>query len=382
MQTIQKLTHWEITIDSLSYREQVQVPHTWNVHEKTEHYRGKARYRTTLPIAKEAAATRLHLCFGAVYHTAEVFVNGVRVGIHSGSGYTPFSFDITETVHFGEENEIVVLADNTPAADMLPHVKDFDWADDGGLIREVNLIIADGAELQTLYVTPRLQTMRDTDCDGELELQLTRFDGGRAGKAAVTVREWESGREVLQKTIALTDNAGSLPFEKLRLWDFDHPALYELTVETDGGKKTARFGCRSIAVQCERIYLNGKAVYLTGCEWMPGSHPDYGMAEIWEHSRLCLKQLKDSGCRFTRFHWQQDDRLFDWCDENGLLVQEEIPYWGSPKQPGAQQLALAKKQADEMLAAHRNHPSIVCWGVGNELGGQFEACQQCSCAVK
>ena len=62
--------------------------------------------------------------------------------------------------------------------------------------------------------------------------------------------------------------------------------------------------------------------------------------------------------------------------------QEEIPCWGSPKQPGAQQLALAKKQADEMLAAHRNHPSIVCWGVGNELGDQFEACRQCSCAVK
>ena len=91
MQTIQKLTHWEITIDSLSYREQVQVPHTWNVHEKTEHYRGKAHYRTTLPIAKEAAATRLHLCFGAVYHTAEVFVNGVRVGIHSCSGYNMVS---------------------------------------------------------------------------------------------------------------------------------------------------------------------------------------------------------------------------------------------------------------------------------------------------
>ena len=45
-------------------------------------------------------------------------------------------------------------------------------------------------------------------------------------------------------------------------------------------------------------------------------------------------------------------------------------------------LELAKKQADEMLAAHRNHPSIVCWGVGNELGGQFEACQQCSCTIK
>ncbi|MDE6412946.1 MAG: hypothetical protein K2K42_03500, partial [Eubacterium sp.] len=85
-----------------------------------------------------------------------------------------------------------------------------------------------------------------------------------------------------------------------------------------------------------------------------------------------LKQLKNAGCVFTRFHWQQDDSLFDWCDENGLLVQEEIPYWGYPKQATALQLDIAKQQADEMVYFHANHPSIICWGVGNELGAETE----------
>ena len=103
---------------------------------------------------------------------------------------------------------------------------------------------------------------------------------------------------------------------------------------------------------------------------MPGSHPDFGMAEPLDHSIKCLKQLKTAGCVFTRFHWQQDDALFDWCDENGLLVQEEIPYWGYPKQATPLQLDIAKQQADEMMYFHFNHPSIVCWGVGNELGAE------------
>lgn len=106
---------------------------------------------------------------------------------------------------------------------------------------------------------------------------------------------------------------------------------------------------------------------------MPGSHPDYGMAEPLEHSIKRLRQLKDAGCVFTRFHWQQDDSLYDWCDENGLLVQEEIPYWGYPKEPTPLQLEIAKQHADEMLRFHFNHPSIVCWGVGNELGGDKPA---------
>lgn len=174
----------------------------------------------------------------------------------------------------------------------------------------------------------------------------------------------------------ICDHCAQIKFDDLKLWDFDNPNLYCLTVKINNDSFTQRFGLRKIKVTQNYIFLNNKPVYLTGCEWMPGSHPDYGMAEPMEHSVKCLEQLKDSGCRFTRFHWQQDSSIYDWCDENGLLVQEEIPYWGAPKKPGKKQTEIAKHQADEMIKAHFNHPSIIFWGVGNELGGQFKATQQ------
>ena len=56
-----------------------------------------------------------------------------------------------------------------------------------------------------------------------------------------------------------------------------------------------------------QIFLMGQKIYLKGCEGCSGSHPDYGMAEPLEHRYFRLRQLKESGCNFTRFHWQQDE---------------------------------------------------------------------------
>jgi beta-glucuronidase len=73
---------------------------------------------------------------------------------------------------------------------------------------------------------------------------------------------------------------------------------------------------------------------------------------------------------FTRFHWQQDEALYDWCDRNGMLVQEEIPSWGLPLPPGEAEMTISKAQAGEMIQSHCNHPSIVSWGMANEIKGQ------------
>lgn len=120
-----------------------------------------------------------------------------------------------------------------------------------------------------------------------------------------------------------------------------------------------------------RFVLNGEYVRLCGTEWMPGSNPAYGNAEPKEYMISILKQLKESNCVFTRFHWQQDEAIYDWCDQNGILVQEEIPHWGKvPEEPGSQQMSVSKQHIDEMMASHYNHPSIIMWGMGNELMGQ------------
>lgn len=101
--------------------------------------------------------------------------------------------------------------------------------------------------------------------------------------------------------------------------------------------------------------------------------PAFGMAEPKEQLEKMLLILKESNSVLTRFHWQQDDRVFDWCDRHGMLVQEEVPFWGMrPPGAGKRQWEVFKEQMNEMVAFHRNHPSIIAWGVGNELDGQCE----------
>ena len=372
MREKQILSDWDFSIHKLNYNAKVKTPHTWNVCEETQHYRGKANYETIVFVDKTKQNQKVILNFGAVYHTADVYVNDTHIGTHCGSGYTPFSFDITDALFFGCNNSIKVISDNTPSKNMLPYLKNFDWADDGGIIREVSLLFADYDSIESVFISPLLTDIESGLCSGYLDLDISFCDNHTSDNAEFVITEFKTNKTVLNYENQIHNGKAEIKFSNLKLWDFDNPNLYNLTVKINKDTFTQRFGLRKIRVSENYIFLNNKPVYLTGCEWMPGSHPDYGMAEPIEHSIKCLKQLKDSGCRFTRFHWQQDSSIYDWCDENGLLVQEEIPFWGAPKKAGKKQLTIAKQQADEMVKAHFNHPSIIFWGVGNELGGQFK----------
>lgn len=90
------------------------------------------------------------------------------------------------------------------------------------------------------------------------------------------------------------------------------------------------FGFREIVVRGQELWLNREPVRLMGAEWMPGSNPAVGMAEKREDLSAMLERLKEANAVITRFHWQQGNELLDWCDRNGILVQEEIPHWQQP----------------------------------------------------
>lgn len=368
MKKVIDLKNWKFSIESLGFEKDVTLPHTWNVDDymDVQLYRGIVEYKTSINI-DTLDGKKAVLYFGCAYHTANVYVNGHLAGFHSGSGNTPFEFEITDYIMTGD-NEIRVTVDNLAKVEMLPHMLNYDWADDGGLTRNVTLTVYDNDDIFNLDVTYSITDMQNGMCSGVLNLDVD----AQAQSMNIEVIEYSSMKTVISKS-AFVDGAISLPFEKLRLWDNDSPNLYVVKLRTDNDEESRRIGLRTIEVKGARVLLNGREMHMKGCEWMPGSHPDYGMAEPLEHSIKCLSQLKAAGCVFTRFHWQQDTSLFDWCDENGLLVQEEIPYWGYPKKSTPMQLEIAKMQADEMVAYHSHHPSIICWGVGNELGGEFES---------
>lgn len=365
------LNRWTFSIDELNYTAEVTTPHTWNVDDSVMQHRGTAEYETIVFVNESLRDEKAFISFNAVYHSAKVYINDIFAGEHSRSGFTPFRFDVTDKIIFGGENRIKVIADNTHIHEMLPHMDDFDWADDGGIIRKAELLFMPRDAVEYIRAEEDIRSIAQGLCSGSLLLK-TAFLDGKPHRATVRVIDYSDNKTVIEQTFESVEKEITLDFENLKLWSCYSPALYRIALETEHDRHEIRTGLRTIEVQGESILLNGREIFLKGCEWMPGSHPDFGMAEPLEHSIKCLRQLKNAGCVFTRFHWQQDDSLFDWCDENGLLVQEEIPYWGYPKQATPLQLDIAKQQADEMVYFHSNHPSIIFWGVGNELGAETE----------
>lgn len=341
----------------------VKIPHTWNVESPYETYSGRAVYQTEFTAEK---AFQTYLLFEAVYHSCCVYVNGRFAGAHSASGYTPFRLNISPFVTEGK-NTLVVDCTNEYTADSLPHKKDFDWANDGGILRNVHLVQYSENDVLNCHIESTVTEISDPENgSGRVNCSFSLLEKEPlAGE--ITVLD-EDQNAVFRSEVQFQNNA-AFELKNIKLWSPAHPHLYTLSVKCDGSVQNFTFGFRKIETAGNKIYLNGRETKLIGIEWMPGSNPQFGMAEPESELKKNLEMLKDLNCNFTRFHWQQAEYVLDWCDKNGLMVQEEIPYWGSPKAAGKKQLAIAQHQADDMLEYHFNHPSIVCWGVGNELGG-------------
>lgn len=376
------------------YKE-ISIPHTFNVEPETEEYRGAAWYEYRFIPDNAWDQKRIRLHFNGVYRDTDVWMNGVFLGKHYNSGFTPFELDAGHALIMGKENILTVCVQNSYSQNALPYENRFDWADDGGIYREVRFIITDIAAIKHVNI----KAVPEIHSDGSRQKTATAQFGAR-----VILCGQKDGRNTMISTSDLSYsyeiyedcenekppiyssgshpvtnteefNLNEISLNEVSLWHFDSPRLYQVRISLYlkgklSDKITIPFGFREFKVNRGKFLLNGEIVRLVGTEWMPGSNPAYGNAEPKEYLHRILTQLKESNCIFTRFHWQQDESVYEWCDRNGMLVQEEIPNWGSPKSPGEVQMECSKQQADEMILSHYNHPSIISWGMANELNGQ------------
>lgn len=364
--------------------ETVSLPHTWNVDEQWQHHYGWAWYQHNLMVPAAWKSKQLTLQFGAVNHTAIVYVNGQEVARHSGDGFNKFFVPISKYVQAGKENRITVACNNAYSANKVPFSNSFDWPNDGGLIRPVALLINETPVLTTLKATPVLD---EADSAGTLRLQVAQPGAiKKPYQLAIRLSEVNGSGTVLYEQTQIpvwqqgtTDITVNLP--KVKPWHFDFPNLYRLEVTVLDGKKAvdkqhADIGFRNFRLKDGKIWLNGEAVKLMGVEWTAGSNPQYGFAEpaaeIIRHAQL----MKDVNAIFTRVHFQQDDVFYDFCNRNGILVQEEVPLWGGETPANDTIRHIATAQVQTMIQQHYNHPSIVSWGMGNELQGRLPAMQQ------
>ncbi len=381
---------WRFRLDAQKEWREVRVPHTWQTEPESAEYLGAAWYERELEIPSEWRGWAVRIEFEAVYHTARVWLNGALLGEHRGKGYTEFGFDLTPHLRYGVSNVISLRVDNSFDRSMLPRGNSYDWTPDGGITRPVSLLVTPPLHLErvdvdavpdlttgtaTLRVRAALRNSSGGALSGEIGYEVREEDTARVvarGQAAATVEPWrELELDLPPPTI-----------EQARLWHFDQPNLYRLAARIGSHGFETVFGVRKIEVRQGGLYLNGERVWLAGVERMAGSHPEYGMAEPEEWIRHDHDDLKELNCVFTRVHWQQDKRVLDYCDRHGILIQEEVPTWGSDTFADMREVVAPEivenglEQLRETIRRDRNHPSIVSWGLCNEVNGQHPASQQ------
>jgi beta-glucuronidase len=380
---------WYRTDDSGGAWRNVCVPHTWQVDPAFIDYRGVAWYRRSFDALSEWQNSAVRIEFEAVFHTATIWINGELAGEHARKGYTAFVLDIAHLLRWGASNTIAVRVDNAFNDHMVPRGRSSDWAHDGGIYRPVQLIITP----KTFVEQVDIEAVPDL-ASGDAKLAITAYLRNTSakswmGRASFRVVDEETGLTVLTSSdtpgFTIKSGASLTPkyeatLPKAKLWHFDRPNLYRLIFSIASGQETHRlsttFGVRKLEAKDSGFYLNGERVRLMGVERMAGSNPKFGMAEpsAWiTHDHDDLKHLN---CVFTRVHWPQDKRVPDYCDRHGILMQSEIPAWGYDTfagmgaEPDADILQNALDQLREMIARDRNHPSLVVWGLCNEIGGQ------------
>lgn len=349
----------------------VNLPHTWNSIDGqdggNDYYRGTAYYAKELHMTEMPEADQYYLEICGANSSADVYVNGRHAAHHDG-GYSTWRVNLTPDLK--DENLIVIAVDNAPNRTVYPQTADFTFY--GGLYRNVNLIAVNESHFDLDYygapgivVTPEI---KGTDADVEVAVFLTNAKENQ--KFSYILKDAD-GEVVAQETTSVSDAKAILHIPNVHLWHGrKSPYLYtaEVSLLSDGtvlDQVSTRFGCRTFEIDPERGFiLNGKEYPLRGVS----RHQDrwgVGNALLPEHHTEDMDLICEVGATTIRLaHYQHDQFFYDLCDERGMVVWAEIPYISDHMTTGRENTI---SQMKELVSQNYNHPSIVVWGLSNEI---------------
>jgi beta-glucuronidase len=334
---------------------QLDVPGDWNTQRESLFlYEGTVWYRKTFDYPSKPG-TRLFLYFGAANYQAIVYLNGQKLGSHTG-GYTPFAFEITGKTR-EKGNSVVVKVDDRRHREDVPTVNT-DWWNYGGLTRGVSLV-----EVPETFVEDYMVQLKKGSTD--TLAGWVKLNGGRA-RQQVTIRIPEAGVSASVSTDANGYAALSIP-AKLTLWSPENPKLYEVTIASDTDSVRDQIGFRTIETRGTDILLNGKSVFLRGVSIHEEAPFRTGRAYSLEDARTLLGWAKEMGCNFVRLaHYPHNENMVREADRLGLMVWSETPVYWTILWENAETFANASNQLAESIARDKNRASIVLWSVANE----------------
>ena len=347
----------------------VNLPHCWNAIDgqdgDNDYYRGTCWYAKSFNKADLPAADRYYLELQGANSSADVYLNGKKLAHHDG-GYSTWRVDMTDALQAA--NLIVVAVDNAANETVYPQMADFTFY--GGIYRDVNIICVSESHFDLDYyggpgiaVTP---VMDGDNANVDVQVWLTNTKMGQ--KVRYTI--YDAQENELQSIVS-DDCKVSFTIENAHKWHGrKDPYLYCCEAELLDGdcvidNVCTRFGCRSFQIDPERGFiLNGEEYPLRGVSrhqdrWGKGnalSHEDH----IEDMDLIC-----EVGCTTIRLaHYQHDQFFYDLCDERGLVIWAEIPYISKHMPTGRENTI---SQMKELVTQNYNHPSIVVWGLSNEI---------------
>ena len=346
----------------------VDLPHTWNNLDGqdggSDYYRGTCWYYKKLGKIKHTTDEVVYLEFNGVNAESDVYFNGVKVAHHEG-GYQTFRARIDHLLD--NNNVLAVRVDNSPNDYIYPSFADFTFY--GGIYRDVNIIITNKAHFDLDYyggpgvtVTPKVvkENARVT-----VECFINDYKK-QVIEANILDREGNVVASTQEKKLKF-----ALTIENVHLWNGRiDPYLYTLDISIkDGDKildnKEIKFGCRTFKVDPNKgFFLNGKPYPLHGVS----RHQDrenMGWAITRKEHKEDMDLICEVGANTIRLaHYQHDQYFYDLCDERGMVVWAEIPFISNVQPNG---FGNAQQQMKELITQNYNHPSIVCWGLSNEI---------------
>ncbi|MCY1646872.1 glycoside hydrolase family 2 protein [Caulobacter sp. SL161] len=363
----------------------VTLPHTYNAADGADgggYYRGAGWYRRELVLPDAPLSGRYVLQFDGAALVAEVYVNGRRIGRHEG-GYAAFRFDATEALRPGG-NLLAVRVDNSPHPVVAPLGGDFTIF--GGLYRGVSLIHTPDLHIDTLdYGGPGVyaRAVAITADQAEVEVVTRVRDAGATSRGArIETRILAAdGTEVARGQVDLaavgreaTPVRQILRIARPRLWrGVADPYLY--TVESQvvaaggAGRDLVRqpLGLRTIGFDPKAGFrLNGEPLTLRGVN-LHLDRPGVGLAVSAEDMAEDVRIMQAMGANALRLvHFQHPQPVYDLADAAGLVLWTEIPFNSKVGYDPAFQVNI-QQQLRELIRQNYNHPSVVLWGLGNEV---------------
>ena len=348
----------------------ITLPHTWNAQDGqdggNDYWRGTATYSKRFAAPELKDGERCFIEFGGAAMTADVVLNGKVLAHHEG-GYSTFRADLTDALE--DENLLEVSVDNSANGRVYPQMADFTFY--GGIYRDVKLITVPEEHFELLKDgTPGIKVTPDVHLE-EREAWAAVETWSTGGSEVWLEIPTERGKEFRRAEIGSGHTYTNIILKNVRLWDgLDDPYLYTVTAKLiKNGEAvdeiSARFGCRKFHIDPEKgFFLNGCSYPLRGVS----RHQDrigLGNALTIKEHEEDMAVVRELGANTLRLaHYQHAQKFYDLCDENGIIVWAEIPYI-SKHMTGGKENALS--QMRELITQCYNHPSVVCWGLSNEI---------------